>query len=520
MKTVHVAIEGGQSFCARPGERLSNLLKAAGVYLSEPCGGVGRCGKCKVLVLRGKAGVTEADRRFFDEKELAQGCRLACTLRVEDDLLLRLSAPGEDAFDVLTADAARGNAAADASFGLAIDIGTTTLAAALVDRNTGEIVASACGVNHQRAYGADVIARIAAANDGRGAALQNCIRQDLNALIGQLLSGGGFAPGQIARAAVSANTTMGHLLMGYPCEGLGAYPFTPHRLDAVSDKAAGMFGEETLLRCPVTLLPGISAFVGGDIAAGLLACGVYEQEKPVLLLDLGTNGEMAVGNRERILVTSTAAGPAFEGGNISCGIGSIPGAICNVKITGGAAKVTTIGDAPARGLCGTGVIEAMRELLVNGLVDESGLMAEEYGEAGFVLAKTQEGEPLPFTQRDVREIQLAKSAVRAGAETLLLRYGISCDEVAAVYVAGGFGTRLDIAKAVDIGLLPEKLRGKVRAVGNTSLRGAIDFLTKTAAPGQLAGLIAVSKEVALAMDQDFNERYLEYMTFERSEREG
>lgn len=573
MKTVQITIENGKSFTAEAGKRLTDALEEAGVYLPAPCGGVGKCGKCKIAVAAGELPVTDTDRRFLSAEELAKGHRLACAARVEGDLVIRLPESGEEHFDVLAGIGADGldadrrgvaersdvlaGAGADgpntdrkcaaerfdalagagtdgldadrkcvaerfdalaerASACIAIDIGTTTLAAALIDRSSGELTAAVTGVNHQRAFGADVVSRIAAASGGAGGKLQQSIRGDLNALIERLLSEGGCLPKQIGRVAISANTTMGHLLMGYPCEGLGAYPFTPWNIGTVTEKAQAVLGGETVLDCPVTLLPGISAYVGGDIAAGLLTCSFYERKRPALFLDLGTNGEMAVGNRDRILAASTAAGPAFEGGNISCGTGSIPGAICSVEIKDGKAHIATIGDVPAIGLCGTGVIETTRELLAGGLMDESGLLDEAYEKTGFPLALTPEGRTIAFTQRDVREIQLAKSAVRAGVETLLLRYGISCDEVDMVYVAGGFGFHLDMEKAVDIGLLPGELRGRVQAAGNTSLRGAANYLTRTAAPEQLAGLIGVCSEVELAMDPDFNERYMEHMMFDCS----
>lgn len=516
MKTVQITIENGKSFTAEAGKRLTDVLEEAGVYLPAPCGGVGKCGKCKIAVVAGELPVTDTDRRFLSAEELAKGHRLACAARVEGDLVIRLQESGEEHFDVL-AGIGRPGALAERAFAcIAIDIGTTTLAAALIDRSSGELTAAVTGVNHQRAFGADVVSRIAAASGEAGGKLQQSIRGDLNALIERLLSEGGCLPKQVGRVAISANTTMGHLLMGYPCEGLGAYPFIPWNIGTVTEKAQAVLGGETVLDCPVTLLPGISAYVGGDIAAGLLTCGFYERKRPALFLDLGTNGEMAVGNRDRILAASTAAGPAFEGGNISCGTGSIPGAICSVEIKDGKAHIATIGDVPAIGLCGTGVIETTRELLAGGLMDESGLLDEAYEKTGFPLALTPEGRTIAFTQRDVREIQLAKSAVRAGVETLLLRYGISCDEVDTVYVAGGFGFHLDMEKAVDIGLLPGKLRGRVQAAGNTSLRGAANYLTRTAAPEQLAGLIGVCSEVELAMDPDFNERYMEHMMFDCS----
>ena len=270
----------------------------------------------------------------------------------------------------------------------------------------------------------------------------------------------------------------------------------------------------------------------------MLACDFDRREKPCLLIDLGTNGEMAVGNRERILVTSTAAGPAFEGGNISCGMGSVPGAISHVEINDAVVgepgvrlqnseetkdssrsavqsrvRFQTIGGQPPIGLCGTGVIETTYELVKVGFVDETGMLEEDYFEAGFELARTPEGRPIVFTQKDVREMQLAKSAVRAGLETLLKRYGITYENIDRVFLAGGFGYKADLEKMVGIGMLPEELRAKTTAVGNSSLAGAARFLTSAGAEERLKKLVEISTEVELSSDKDFNDFYMEYMFF-------
>ena len=233
-----------------------------------------------------------------------------------------------------------------------------------------------------------------------------------------------------------------------------------------------------------------------------------------MLIDLGTNGEMAIGNRERILVTSTAAGPAFEGGNISCGMGSVPGAICQVQISGTEVSCGTIGDRPPVGLCGTGVIETACELLKAELIDETGMLDEDYFDDGFVLAKTPSGEEISFTQKDVREIQLAKAAVRAGLETLMLRYGVTYDDIDTLYLAGGFGFHLNLEKAAAIGLIPEELLDRAKAVGNSSLGGAAVWLTEPGAAERMERIIAVSEEIPLASDKDFNQFYMDSMFFE------
>jgi uncharacterized 2Fe-2S/4Fe-4S cluster protein (DUF4445 family) len=232
------------------------------------------------------------------------------------------------------------------------------------------------------------------------------------------------------------------------------------------------------------------------------------------LIDLGTNGEMAIGNRDRILVTSTAAGPAFEGGNISCGMGSVKGAICSVNIADGNVSCGTIGDKAPIGLCGTGVIETVYELMKNELIDETGMLDEDYFDDGFVLAKTPEGEDISFTQKDVREIQLAKSAVRAGMETLILRFGVGYEDIDRVFLAGGFGYKMNLEKAIGIGLLPEELRDKISAVGNSSLGGAVVYLTEEDAPQRIEHIVELSEEISLATDKDFNQFYTDYMFFE------
>ena len=265
---------------------------------------------------------------------------------------------------------------------------------------------------------------------------------------------------------------------------------------------------------PVLLLPGISTYVGADITAGMLSLDFVKRDGIAVLIDLGTNGEMAVGNREKILVTSTAAGPAFEGGNISCGVGSVAGAISDVTIDGTNVRYETIGGQPPVGICGTGAIAVTAELLRNEWIDETGLLDEDYFDDGFLLAQDAQGEPIAFTQKDVREMQLANAAVRAGLETLLVRYGITYDEIDKVYLAGGFGYKMNLEKAVSIGLIPRELSDKVEAVGNSSLSGARDALLLKDATEQLNKLCQIAEEVNLSTDKKFNEFYMEYMMFE------
>lgn len=511
---------------AQKGVSLLETLIQNQVYISAACGGTGKCGKCGVRFTAHPTEATQTDREVFRDEQIAQGWRLSCLAFPTEDCSVVVESNDESEFEVL-ADfremdtEAAGTDAPEESYDIGIDIGTTTIAINLIGTNSKRVIRTYTAVNRQRAYGADVISRIQASNEGKGELLRDCIRQDLYDGIHKILSKENIQTGQIRRIAIAGNTTMGHLLMGYSCETLGVAPFTPVNIDTIRTTFLELFDgimkdgdKESDVQAEVILLPGISTYVGADITAGMLMCGFEKKEKPCLLIDLGTNGEMTIGTKEKILVTSTAAGPAFEGGNISCGMGSVRGAICGVSIDGTDVKCQTIADAPAIGLCGTGVIETVAELLENEWIDETGMLDEDYFDDGFVLAKTPDGTDISFTQKDVREIQLAKSAVRAGVETLLLRFGVSYEDIDQVFLAGGFGYRINLDKAIAIGLLPEELHDKIVAVGNSSLGGATLYLTEPEAAQHLAQIVSVSEEIGLSTDLDFNRFYTDYMFFE------
>lgn len=510
---------GVSSICLREDESLMDALLREGYYISAVCGGNGHCGKCKVCVLEGDAPVASEDSRVFSEKELEEGWRLSCKLYPTERIKISFELNDESDFEVISShkefhDIISGEKESSDTeeYEVAIDIGTTTIAFELLDKCTGEVKNVATRINSQRKYGADVISRIEASVNGKGEVLRKCIRKDLREGIQTLLSGCHARKEQIVRIAIGGNTTMGHLLMGYDCSGLGVYPFKPVDIGFITgsmEEILGMPGE-----AEVILLPGISTYVGGDIASGLYACDFGSSDQVCLLVDLGTNGEMALGNGERILVTSTAAGPAFEGGNIACGMGSVAGAICSVKIEDEKAQIQTIGNKDPVGICGTGVVETVAELVRTELIDETGLLEDDYFEDGFPLAHTAAGEDIVFTQKDIREIQLAKAAVRAGIETLILRYGIQKEQIAKVYLAGGFGYRIDTKKAIAIGMLPREFDGRIEAVGNSSLAGAEKYLKEVRGAEDLQEIVWKSEEVELSSDLDFNQFYVESMMFE------
>lgn len=501
-------------------ETLLNVLRREGFSLSAPCGGKGQCGKCQVRFLEGAPPAQESDKRFFSPAQLEAGWRLACTCRPIQDGTLLLPMQ-EEGFSVLTSFGEEQAPAATVrqdDMVLAVDIGTTTLAFALADRATGAILRTHAAVNPQRVYGADVISRIEASVQGKREELRDLIRQALGEGIEKLWK---ESPGcRVGKVGIAGNTAMIHLLMGYPCNQLGVAPFTPYSLETVETSVAQLFPDLATGKggvdpqMPVVILPGVSAFVGGDIGAGLLYTQFDRLDAPAFFLDLGTNGEMALWTPQGIYVTSTAAGPAFEGGRISCGTGSIPGAICGVEWTEKGLSLETIGGEPPVGLCGTGVVELTCALLRREFLDETGRLCDTYAQEGFPLGRGADGSPFAFTQKDVRELQLAKSAIRAGAQTLLKKSGVTGEQVAKAWLAGGFGYHLDPEKAMGIGLLPPELRGKTQAPGNTSLGGVLAYLCWEDAPGRLASIVSRCREVMLSADPDFNEFYMEHMFFQ------
>lgn len=414
-------------------------------------------------------------------------------------------------------------------YGIAIDIGTTTLGAVLVALDEGRVLREASRLNSGRMFGADVISRIQASNDGSQMMLQDLMRSDLTALLKELVSAD--VSSYIKYIAIAGNTTMLHLLRGYSCAGLGTFPYTAVTLSSECLKAKDVLPNAVFLsdETKVLLFPGFTAFVGADVAAGVYSL-TGTGESRFLLLDLGTNGEMALVEQSklsarRIRVCSTAAGPVFEGGGISCGMGGVKGAIAHVRIDD-ACAIDVIGDGAPLGLCGTGVLETVSELRKTGILDETGLMKEPYFKLGFSLVRAEDSgtdSRIAFTQDDVRAVQMAKAAIRAGIETLLTSATLKPEEIDAVYVAGGYGQHMDFQAIRALQMIPDALIDKCVAAGNTSLQGCIhllhalslseketpDALFKTMAA--LDDLTQDAIEVVLAQQEGFEALYYESM---------
>ncbi len=508
-----------------PGEGNGNLLSALrdlGIDIAASCGGNGKCGKCKVFFTEKAPEILPTEREKLSSEELALGYRLACLHDVTEGMVIAIPVRNEatqmplaeEGMQILGA-GFRGEKQAitgeddKQSYNICIDLGTTTIAAAL--QKGDQVIDSVSVINHQKSFGADVISRIKASVEGNGEKLRTLVQQDIRECMERLLQRQHISMEEVRQVILAGNTTMLHLLNGYSCEGLGAEPFKPVRLTLEKKNLRDVFGEDMP---EMVLLPGISAFVGADIASGLFAIHMEEQEEPVLLVDLGTNGEMVLGKKDSLYVTSTAAGPAFEGGNLSCGVPSIPGAISHVGEEG----ITTIGNKTPIGLCGTGVIDALAYMLKKGIMDANGLLKEEYFEKGYSVTG-HFGPQIRITQEDIRQVQLAKAAIRAGIEILSKRSGISFEKVKTLELAGGFGFYLDPANAIAIGMLPEAFAGKVHAAGNTSLNGCLrlgsakDHSKEEQMEQILTEMTGKAREISLAGEKEFEELFLTYMAF-------
>ncbi len=475
--TVHI---NGIPYTAIVGELLSSLLVRQGYAVEHPCGGRGTCKKCTVLVNGAPA--------------------LSCQTVIEGDMDVRLTAPDAIQSAVYangTGCASAWDAAVQADMGrgvtLVLDIGTTTLAAAPLHAN-GELARIATANNPQRAFGADVMSRIAYAGAHGAEAMTRVLREAVNGLFDEL------SVAMVDRLYVAGNTTMLHLLLGVDPTPMGVAPYTPAFLAAqtLGGDACGLPRVAI-----VETLPSIAAFVGADLVAGLNLVGLPAAGKYRLLVDLGTNAEILLIGHEGILCTAAAAGPCFEGASISCGMSATPGAITAYDPDG---AYTTVADAPPRGLCGTGLVDVVAALLATGVVDETGYMEPE----PFFLA-----DGVSLTQADIRQYQLAKSAVCAAIETLIRRAGIDYGAIDRLCIAGGFAATVNVESAARTGLLPAPLADRCTPVGNSSLLGTARYAHAgvSCEGGDLAALIANAAYIDLAADPYFTERFMEGMMF-------
>ncbi len=476
METLRVIYDGSErEIPFTQGETLLALLRKNGYELSANCGGNGTCNKCKVYLLDG-----EKVTAVSSCKTLAKA-----GMRV---VLPTLSGTGLITDAAVKTDGERG-------VGLALDIGTTTLAFYFVDMQLGETLQKVSCLNPQSAFGADVISRVEYATNHGVNELTQVLKTRINDVIAAFTK---EFQKPVKRLAVTGNTVMLHIFAGEEIASFGKYPFTPAFLESRTYGAElGYRAEEVLL------LPSISPFVGADITCGAIATRLTDNGTH-LLVDLGTNGEMLLSHQGKLYATSVAAGPAFEGAGISCGMGGVNGAISQIKQVNGSLSLTTVGNVPPQGICGSGLVDGVAYLLDQGVIDETGAFQTE--EESFAFAPN-----VSLTDKDVRAFQLAKSAVRAGIETLLKVAGTG--QVDRLFVCGGMGFYLNQDSAVKVGLFPESMREKTVSAGNTAGLGAKACLLSQKARENACELAKKAEVVSLSTRADFTEAFMEHMFF-------
>lgn len=495
------------------GTLLSDAAKSAGVWIYSPCGGKGTCGKCAVMLSQNGA-----------EKRV-----LSCQTQVYEDSVVKVEKSG--LLKTLEDGVAREvpflpletpeTDFADACFA-AIDLGTTSLVCYLLDGNTGEQLSCSSAQNPQSAYGADVIARANDVLTGRDPALQRTlILSALNRLIGRAADAAGRTPEHVTLVSIVGNTVMHHILLNLPLGQLVCAPYTPRQTERML-LSAGTLGLNIHPAAQVLLAPLIGGFVGADTVACLSATAFDGIQTPALMLDIGTNGELVCTDGARRVCCSTAAGPAFEGANISYGMRAEEGAVDHVWLKDDAFFSSTIGNAPARGICGSGLIDLIAVLVESGTIDETGrfsqagflsnrLRTEQDGKTSFLVS---EGEPpVTLSQKDVRELQLGKAAIRAGISVLLDALQIKEKQIMRVLLAGAFGSHLSPDSLCRIGLLPEAFRGKVESIGNAAGEGAKLYAKNYLLFEESERLARETEYIELTLSAAFSNYYIDAMAF-------
>ncbi len=470
------------------GPSLLTILREHGYSIYAPCGGKGRCGKCLVNV-RGVGTVRSCS--FFPVEDVlvnlpesTEAVILVSQTEYLEDIPFK---PWEN----LT----------PKPYGIAVDIGTTTVVMYFLDLLSGKVVKTSPFLNPQSVYGADVITRIEhcqRSNEGLKdlqLSLVNEINKTLETFARETVSGAE----NIERLVFVGNTTMLHILLGEDPVPIALAPFTPKFTDLQARK-----GLQTPLRinpdASIVTLPCISAYVGSDIVAGLAVLKVPKGN--YLYVDIGTNGEMALVKGDEIFTCATAAGPAFEGTNISCGMGAFPGAISSFT---GLGYYEVIGKKEPAGICGSGIIDIVAFLLVNGFVDETGYLKET-----FVIHR---GNSIQIIQQDIREIQLAKSAIYSGMHILIKQAGLTFGEIDALYLAGGFGNFINTGSALQIGLLPQELKERIHPVGNSAGIGALQYLKSDSFQQKIDNITSNARHIELSAYEEFATEFALNMNF-------
>ncbi|WP_300455095.1 ASKHA domain-containing protein [Desulfobacula sp.] len=542
------------------GTSIMDAARMADLPIESPCNQTGVCGKCRVKLSHGANNhILTPEDTVLHPTAVSQGWVLACQTRILKDIeidrlpnihtvkdpasvldhghcdakgfapaISKKFDPKKNLTEIFTGHDCIGTEPGDTRehiFGMAVDIGTTTLVASLIDLKTSREKGSVSALNPQANFAQDVLSRIKFADTQKGLqTLQNAFVTCLNQMVGTVCNKTGIQPNNIYESVFSGNTCMLHLACGVSPVSLGRYPYTPEITGNQTLKAADI-GLELATFARVYLPPVISAYVGADLTSGILGLMLHKRSGISLLVDIGTNGEIILAENGRLMATSTAAGPALEGMNISCGMVAGPGAIERVSLSDtGHISLSTIADGEPQGLCGSGLIDLVAELVRHGVLLPTGRLAAPDAkemDPHLLAALSENSKSRQFnvsknvhlTQKDVRQVQLAKGAIQAGIAFLLKETGISPEQVDQVLIAGAFGYHLSADGLIRIKLLPEVFKNKVSYVGNTSKTGAQAFLTNTAFREEMDHLVKTVQVVELSGHPEFEQTFIRCLGF-------
>ncbi len=462
------------------GTMISDAAVEAGVEISLPCGGRGRCGRCIVLV---------------DNERV-----LSCQTEVRDGMTVRI--PRKDVGKVIAATDRKSKvdelSPISDGYGLAVDIGTTTIAISVLDMEDGKEIYSASGANAQRSRGEDVLARIQYAEEGGTNELRLLVVDSINRLLSDFKDSG-----KIHSAYIAGNTAMTHLFLGIDPSPIRLPPFEPVVKDAT------ITGKESMLSinedAKVICMPSVASYVGGDITSDIVDSEMDKSEGLSLLIDVGTNGEIALGNQDMLMCCSSSAGPAFEGSQMTSGMLACTGAIDSVRISDGKVEYTVIGNARPIGICGSGVIDLVAQLFLNGYVDKRGRFTEISGAKDGIFTVVDD---VVITESEIGNVIMTKAAIYSATRSMVRNLGIGFEDVENIYIAGGFGNFINMDSAIAIGLFPDVDREKYHYLGNSSLSGAKKALLSHTFRDRIDEVFPKMTYVDLSSDPIFFDEYM------------
>ncbi|MFW6035066.1 MAG: ASKHA domain-containing protein [Halothermotrichaceae bacterium] len=543
MYKIKVFVNGEENKIKAPSSsNLLDILQNNGINISAPCAGQGKCGKCKVKIVNSFSSdqLKKKELELLSQEEVDKGVRLACRTIVDRDMTIYVdeSSINEDntmeikkdsvSIDTgLKTDFNKEKLVSTDTYGLAVDIGTTTIVIYLIDLLDGEEIDVTAFANPQRRYGADVVSRVNFTLDNEDGIkkMQQILMNSLNQSIKKLAEKNELKKEKISQAVVVGNTIMLHTLLGLSAANIVNAPYIPVFTESRT-YSASEFGLKISKDGSVKIPPSISGYIGADITAGMLVTEAQNADK-YLFLDLGTNGEIVLVDNNKIITTSAAAGPAFEGANITFGMAAVNGAISRFSLNEkGIPVYSTIGKKTARGICGSGLIDIIAELLRNNYMEKSGklvnnnsllqnrkYMGEYQGINAFEIFKSKK-EKIVLTQKDIREFQLAKAAVTAGIKIIFKEAGSKFKQVDKVYLAGGFSNYININNLIAIGILPFELKEKIVRLGNTAGLGAKLYLINKKFRKKAEKIKAQAQYIMLSSRSDFQKVYLDSMNLE------